>query len=329
MRHLLLSIWFALFLFGPLAPPVRAEPFTVRAESVTDFRPVIARIEASDTVLAKARISGTVTALSLDEGKLVKRGERLALIVDTTLPPQINALSARASSLQAQLKRSEDDRTRARKLHADGFFPRARLDALENDVTSARQNLASAQAERQALIARRDEGAVLAPVDAIATEVLVVQGTVVSAGEIIARFASSDGIVRLSLPERHAGAVKVGEAVQLSLPSRGGEVRTASIVQVYPQLRDGAVIADARVEGGLDALVGERVDVLVPVGVRTAILIPQSHVSTRFGIDFVSVKVSETMTIQTPVVLASGRADSRGRVEVLSGLRPGDVVVTP
>ena len=87
------------------------------------------------------------------------------------------------------------------------------------------------------------------------------------------------------------------------------------------------MVADAVVEGGLNALVGERADVLAPVGDRRAIILPQEYVTTRYGVDFVRVKIGDRY-VDAPVVLAEPLV-AKGVYEVLSGLRPGDVIALP
>ena len=80
--------------------------------------------------------------------------------------------------------------------------------------------------------------------------------------------------------------------------------------------------------GGLDALVGERVDVLAPVGERRTILVPKDYVSTRYGVDFVRVQVGDRF-VDAPIVLAAPLADTEGKYEVLTGLKPGDKIEKP
>ena len=305
-----------------------AEPLRVEQSVVLDYRPVIARIEAADTATARSRLQGVVTKLDIDEGDTVSSGDTIAIVTDDMLVPQLAALTARIEGLKSQIRQSEDDLQRNEALYKDGFFPRARLDEQRTGLDVLNRGVASAEAEKRALAARQAEGRIRAPADAVVTSVNVVEGSVVSPGEVIASFATVDGIVRLSLPERHASQVSEGQTVSLRLPSRSGEVRIATIVKIYPALRDGAVIADATVQGGLDALVGERVDVLAPVGERRAIRIPSDFVSTRFGVDFVRVKVGERF-VDAPVALAAPLADMGGDYEVLSGLKAGDMIEKP
>ena len=313
----------ALLMLG--AATAQAETLTVQETVVVDYRPVVARIEAGDTATARSRLQGVVTRLDIDEGDAVSVGDIVAVVTDETIAPQLSAIGERIQAVGAQIRQAEDDLARNEALFEEGFFPKARLDEQRTALDVLRRNLAAAQAERRALVARRDEGLIRAPADAQVTNVNVVEGSIVSPGEVIASFATLNGIVRLSLPERHAAQVAEGETFTLRLPARGDEVRTATVVKVYPELRNGAVIADATVQGGLDALVGERVDVLAPVGERRAILVPRSYVSTRYGVDFVRVKVGERF-IDAPVVLATPLADTEGAFEILTGLKPGDQI---
>jgi len=310
------------------APLANGEVKTVQELTIVDYRPVVARIEAGDTATARSRLQGVVTRLSIDEGDEVAAGDVVAIVTDDTIAPQLASLDGRIAALESQIRQAEDDVRRNEALFEEGFFPKARLDEQRTGLDVLQRNLSSAEAERRALAARRNEGQIRAPADARVTRVNTVEGSVVSPGEVIASFATLNGIVRLSLPERHASELAEGETVTLRLPTRDEAVRTATIVKVYPELRNGAVIADATVQGGLDALVGERVDVLAPVGERRAILIPRDYVSTRYGVDFVRVKVGDRF-IDAPVALAAPLVDTADQYEILTGLKPGDQIEKP
>ncbi|MBA4226116.1 MAG: efflux transporter periplasmic adaptor subunit [Hyphomonas sp.] len=324
MRTLFVSAMAALAISGQ----ANAQILTVEESIVVDYRPVIARIEAGDTATARSRLQGVVTRLNIVEGQIVKAGEVVAIVTDDTISPQLSSLSSRIEGLKSQIRQSEEDLTRNEGLLARGFYPKARLDEERTTLDVLRRSLASTEAERRALSAREAEGRILAPANAHVTAVNVVQGSVVSPGEILASFATVNGIVRLALPERHAASIAEGETISLRLPSRSDDIRTATIMKIYPELRQGSVIADATVQGGLTALFGERVDVLAPVGERRAIRIPKEYVSTRFGVDFVRVAVGERF-VDAPVALAAPLVDDTGQYEILSGLRPGDKIQKP
>jgi RND family efflux transporter MFP subunit len=305
-----------------------AQTLTVKESVVIDYRPVIARIEAGDTATARSRLEGVVTQLNVVEGQIVKAGDLVAIVTDNTLNPQLSALGSNIEGLKSQVKQAESDIARNEELLAKGFYPRARLDEEKTSLDVLKRSLASATAERRALSAREAEGRILAPAEAHVTDVSVVRGQVVSPGDVLASFSTVNGVVRLALPERHAATIREGELISLRLPSRSDEVRSATIIRIYPELKQGSVVADAKVEGGLTALFGERVDVLAPVGERRAIRIPKDYVSTRFGVDFVRVKVGERF-IDAPVALAAPLVDAAGQFEILSGLRAGDQIEKP
>lgn len=322
------GLW-TLFALLISAPPLSfAQVLAVEETIVVDYRPVIARIEAGDTATARSRLQGVVTRLNIVEGQIVKAGDVVAVVTDDTITPQLSSLTSRIEGLKSQVKQMESDIARNEGLLAQGFYPRVRLDEEKTSFEVLKRSLASAEAERRALSARESEGRILAPADAHVTDVKIVRGSVVSPGDVLATFATVNGVVRLALPERHAPNIAEGGLITLRLPARSDEVRTATIIKIYPELRQGSVIADAKVEGGLTALFGERVDVLAPVGERRAVRIPKEYVSTRFGVDFVRVKVGERF-IDAPVALAAPLVDAAGQYEILSGLKPGDQIEKP
>ena len=325
IRTIILSATTGIILTSSPAFAQSGSDLTVHQNVITDFRPVVARLESSDTATARARISGVITRLSIDEGTLVKKGQTLAVIRDESINPQIAALDAKIAGIEKQLTQYKTELARAQTLLNKGFVTPSKRDQARTAVDVTAKELSAVQSQRSALTATRGKGVIKAPSDARVTAVNVVKGSVVSPGEIIAKLATLDGVVRLALPERHAGQISEGQTLQLRLPARGGETKQATITKIYPELRGGAVIADAVVDGGLSALVGERVDVLAPVGERRALRIPKTYISTRYGIDFVKVHVGEYL-IDAPVILANPKADKDGYVEVLSGLHDGDVI---
>ena len=300
----------------------------VSKDVITDYRPVVARLESSDTATARARIAGIIVRLDIDEGSVVKKGQIIAIIRDESLNPQIAALDAKVNGIDKQLAQYKTELAQAEQLFERGFVASTKRDQAQTAYDITAKELSGTKSQRTALQAQRSKGVIIAPADARVTNVNVVKGSAVSPGEVIANMATLDGVVRLSLPERHAGQIKEGEIISLRLPARGGETYQATITKVYPELRGGAVIADAVVDGGLDALVGERVDVLAPVGERFALRIPKSFITTRYGIDFVKVHVG-VYIIDAPVTLANPNADAQGFVEVLAGLHDGDIIEIP
>lgn len=318
-----------LVLFLALAGPALGQSeavWEVETTRIADRKAVFATVESVDTLVARARIGGTIGELMVDEGDQVEDGAVLALVVNDQLAPQIAAASAQAEALEAQLQQAREDFDRAADLFGRGIIAQAPLDQAQTAVEVLEGQLASARQSRDVLVQQEREGEVLAPAAGRVLEVQRPRGSVVLPGEPVAVIASDLYLLRLRLPERHARSISVGDEIEVSGAALGGDVAPTGIIrQVYPRIADGRVIADAEVEGLGSFFVGERVRVYVTVDTREAIVIPPEFISTRFGNDFVSVETEEG---PHDVVVLRGEQTQAG-VEILAGLSAGDRLVRP
>lgn len=300
---------------------------TVELSQIADRKAVFATVESVDTVTARARIGGTIGELRVDEGDAVEAGAVLAVVVDDRLAPQIGAANATAAALDAQLAQARIDLERAQDLFDRGIYPQARLDQAQTQVDVLEGQLSSARQQRAVLVQQSREGDVLAPASGRVLSVPVTSGSVVLTGEPVAVIASDLYLLRLRLPERHARSIEEGDTVEIDGGALTGSVApTGRIRQVYPQIEDGRVVADAIVEGLGDYFVGERVRVHVAVDERPAILVPAEFLVTRYGVDYARVRGADGH--ETDVVVQRGLETPDG-VEILGGLNAGDVLVQP
>ena len=88
-------------------------------------------------------------------------------------------------------------------------------------------------------------------------------------------------------------------------------------------------LPDVEVAGLGDFFVGERTLVSIPIGERTIIVVPPEAVSTRHGLDYVTIVGDAGPTEISVVPGQIHRTDAGPRIEILTGLRPGDTVVLP
>lgn len=315
---------------------VQAGEFVVRAEARTDLKAVFGQVESRDLAVARARIGGTVLTLAVEEGSSVKAGDVIATVVDDKMALQLDAVDARLRELQAQLGNATTELNRAKTLLQSGAVPKSRVDALQTQLDVVTNQLSAAQADRSVVVQQASEGQVLAPAPGRVLTVPITKGSVVMPGETIARIAGGGYFLRLSVPERHASQIAVGNDVlvaergSLGSGSTNADKRQGRIVKVYPEIEGGQVLADADVDGLGDFFVGERTLVWIPVNKRNVIAVPRGAVSERSGVDYVSVKSGATTQ---DVAVVTGESFSAGdgsaRIEILSGLQAGDLVVTP
>ena len=319
------------FLFVLAATPAPAgEPIVIHATQVSDRKAVIATVEPVHQLMARARIGGTIAALSIKEGDDVTAGEAIAEVTDAKLALQMQALDSRIASQKATRDQARTDFDRISELARRGVSTPKQLDQAKTDLDVAERNLAAMKGDRDVIAQQASEGAVLAPGAGRALSVPVSVGRVVLPGETIATLAADKYILRLQLPERHARFLRAGDKVAIG--ARGlaaddsGATRQGRVRLVYPEIQGGRVIADVEVEGLGDYFVGERTRVYIDAGKRSAIELPAAYVYRRAAVNYVRLADGDEVVVQPG---ETHDVDGAAMVEILSGLADGDKVVAP
>jgi RND family efflux transporter MFP subunit len=324
------TIWLGILLVQPAGAE---EIFVATATLVPDQKAVFATVESRRIVPARARIGGTVAELAVKEGDHVELGQVVASVGDEKLALQLRSLDAQIAGLEAQLAQAQSDLTRAEDLFGRGTIPRTRLDEARTAFNVATNLVKARTAERSVLQQQLAEGAVLAPAAGRVLKVPLTTGTVVLAGESVAQIAEQNFVLRLRVPERHARFLKVGDQIRVDAAELGqSEPRFGTIRLVYPQIEDGRVVADADVPRLGDYFVSERIRVWISAGERSAIIVPASYITTRFGVDYVRVRApGASADVDVPVQRGRElpRPDLPDGVELLSGVVAGDRLVRP
>lgn len=319
----------AIFLLFPIAlagPAMAQSEFQVTTTHLDDRKAVFGTVQSADVVAARARIGGTVSELSVDEGTAVEAGQAIAVIDDPKLGLHLTSLDARIRALDAQRDLAETELKRIQRLRASGASSQAQLDEAQTNMSVIAGNHAALTAERAVLAEQMAEGTVLAPAAGRVLRVNVTRGAVVMPGEPVAVIAADGYVLRIELPERHARFIQAGNAVLVG--ARGLDQQSAAplangrIAQVYPEMSNGRVIADVAAEGLGDYFVGERTLVYVATGKRETIVIPAEYILQRYGVTYVFVKNEGEVMVQPGQRMA-------GEIEILSGLKPGDILLKP
>lgn len=313
-----------------------AAEFTIEAQTIPELKAVFGQVQSRTVVPARARIGGTIREVAIIEGVEVKEGQVVARVVDDKLAFEINAADAKISALQSQLDNTRTELDRAQQLLARGAGTQSRLDLAKTQFDIVAGQVSAAQADKSVIEQRAREGSIVAPATGRVLTVPITLGSVILAGEEVARIASGQYYLRLFLPERHAAEIKTGGTVLIGgrglSPVTSGSVATARpgrIARVYPQITGGRVIADVEVAGLGDYFVNERTLVWIPVGTRTVIAVPPEAVTIRHGVDYVRVATPDGPLDVAVILGETFQKDDRPRVEILTGLRNGDRVIMP
>lgn len=307
------------------APP-RGERLTVAEALIDAMKPASAVVASRDLGEARARIPGTLTQLNVREGDTVRQGQVIGVVVDNRVGLETAAYGAQVAAAEAEAARARAELSRIQTLFDKGIYAQARLDQSVAASRAADAQVRAARAVRSASAETGAQGRILAPTSGRVLAADVPAGSVVSAGQSVAIITAGPLVLRLELPEAQGRNLRVGQSVVVSSEDLRG-VSAGTIAQVYPASTAGQTTADISVAGLNSDRVGQRVTVQVPVGQRRALVIPRRVVATRYGIDFVRTVDRAGRVSEAPVQL--GGPAGADRVEVLSGLAAGDVVLAP
>ncbi len=218
------------------------------------------RIEGTE-VTVSSKVSGRLTTLAVAEGDRVEPGALIAELsaeeIDARLAQadgrlvaaekQVKQLSARLSTLEHHAAKARTDHQRYQALFQKGAISTQQLDQSENavraaegDLAVARELLAAAQAEVAADRAARDEAQIAATDRRITSPVAGTIATkAVEAGEfvfpgkpIVVLVDLARPYLRVYLPERDIGKVKLGDPARVYVDSFPGRPFEATVTEV-------------------------------------------------------------------------------------------------
>lgn len=322
MRRTLIAFCLALLPFAAQAEEGQSLALT----EVIEWKAVYGQIDTRDRISARARLGGTLVSLTVTEGDSVSAGQVLAEIVDDKLAFQLGAIDAQIEALGAQLANAQDELTRGEALLERGVITAQSLDNLRTQVDVLTNQTAAARANRQVVAQQATEGKVLAPVAGRVLSVPVTRDSVLLPGEPVVLIGGGGAFLRLAVPERFATVLTEGAVIHIETPSGPA---TGTLAKIYPLIENGRVIADVEVEALSDSFVNTRVLVRLPVGARDAFLVPASAVHTVSGLDFVTLSEGEARVQRAVVLGGVVQHSGQDMIEVLTGLRAGDVLAAP
>ena len=300
---------------GMKMPPVPVDVAVVEVRTVRDGFRALGTLEADEQVQVTSEVAGMVRSLPFAEGQPIARGGIIAVLDD-------QELRAEADRARAVLDQGKLDAGRIGQLRERGAVSAQEYDRAATTLAVARANLAQAQA-------RLSKTRIRAPFSGVTGRRRISPGAYVRAGDVITDLARLDQL-RLSFqaPERFAGRLRVGSRVEVrpaAFPDRAfvGEIRVIDPV-IDPNTRTVSLLA--RVPNpGRQIMPGMSADVLATLSERpNALTVSDEAVFAEGEQNFVFKVNPDSSVARTAIVL--GLRDS-SRVEVLSGLAAGDVVV--
>ncbi|KRG43265.1 RND transporter [Stenotrophomonas panacihumi] len=282
-------------------------------------------VSAFEEMQLGVELSGQrVTALNVDVGQWVKKGQVLLELDHRTLDSELAQADASLRQAQTAQELAGLNYERGAKLAAEKLISASSLDELRATRTDAEAQTATARARRDSAKLQRDFAELRAPADGVISKRLVQPGQVVAAGSELLRLIRDNRLEwRAELSEAQLAGVAVGNTVTLPY---GGQDVVGRIRAVSPgvdsQTRTGTIYADLPAPGALKQ--GVYVEGRIVTGDGQALTIPSASIVQRDGHSYVFL-VDDKQQAQRRRV-RTGQV-TQGRTEIVEGLKAGEQVV--
>ncbi len=296
------------------ATPLPVEVASVETGSITAFFSGTATLEPEDEAEVVAKVQGVVKEILVEEGDQVRAGQVMARLDDER--PSVKLAQAAANLGKVESQYNRDKELFAKKLISAEDFQRAKF---EYESQKAAYGLARLELAYTSI---------RAPISGIVAERKIKVGNMVLANQTTFRITDFDPLLAiLYIPEHEMSKLRAGQPASLTVDALPGVPFHGRVDRISPVVdpttgtfKVTVVVRDPtrRLKPGMFA----RIRIVYNVHENT-LLIPREAIlaeDAESAVFVVRKKVAYRTLVQT------GYADSV-RVEVLSGLTPGDTVV--
>jgi len=299
---------------GGMQLPVEA--VTVQPQALTAGLQTVGSLRADESVVVRPEVAGRISRIHFTEGGRVQAGQPLFTLDASLAQADLNEATA-------NLENSRRAAARAQQLVEEKLIARADFDTARAALGVDQARVASARTALSKMTLR-------APFSGQIGLREVSVGDYVSVGQDLVRLVRLDPIeVDFSVPESAMGQVRNGQKVVVGVDAFPGERFTGQVVAIDPvvdpnsrsaRLRAQIPNPDARLRPGQFA----RLQLDTGSGRADALLVPEQALmqegDTRLVYTVVDGKAHKT-EVKTGTRVP-------GKVQVLEGLKPGDVVIT-
>jgi membrane fusion protein (multidrug efflux system) len=297
----------------PAGLPVKAAPVAIG--TVTHDITAVGTLLADESVMIRPEVAGRVASVHFNEGQAVAAGARLIVLDAAEVRAQLDAS-------RADERLTEQRAERAAELFKTNFISQQALE-------DAREAHKKATAQRQENEARFSKTEIRAPFAGIVGLRQVSAGAYLKAGEDIVRLDKIDAMkLDFRVPEVYLGRLRRDQPVAVRVDAFPGEQFAGRVYAFETAVdeRTRTVLLRGRLENrGARLRPGMFARVLLELGATDrAALVPEQAIVPRGGRNYVF-RVVDGRAALTEVLLG---ARSPGRVEIVKGLKAGELVVT-
>jgi RND family efflux transporter MFP subunit len=300
---------------GPGGARAVVETSAVERGSIHQDVSVSGAVEPLRLVGVNSQLSGALLAVTVEEGSPVSAGQVLARVDDRELAAQQASAEAAFAVAQSAYERAEELRKRQV----------ITVEEYERDRTAH----AAAKAQLDQIRTRRGYAVVRAPSSGVVLEKRVEAGDVVAPQTRLFTIGENAMVVRVSLSELDVVKLAPGQEVGVTLDAYPRRPFTGRIRRIFPAADPTTRLVPVEValtgEAERAARPGFLARVTASVGTQdNVLLVPASAIVASAGQSAVFV-VRDGKAARREVETG---LNSQGKVQIVSGLQAGEVVVT-
>jgi RND family efflux transporter MFP subunit len=211
-------------------PTVQDVP--VEARAPVDLRPLLVAEITSKQL-------GYLSAVLVERGDKVRRGQLLALVRPSDLPEQLQAARSALQQAQAQLTLARGNRERVGSLAPSGVVSMQELEQSRSALAQAESQEAAAQAQLAAVATRLGETRIDSPLDGVVLSRRLDPGALVGpmsgTNGALLTVARIDTLkVLVAVREREAADLQIGAEASIEVDARPGQRFSGKAVRLSP-----------------------------------------------------------------------------------------------
>jgi membrane fusion protein (multidrug efflux system) len=296
-------------------PPSAVDVVTVHAQSLPQTFETVGTLRAEESVSVKPEVAGKIESIGFTEGEAVGRGQVLFRLDGALVRADLNEANA-------NLQNSQRAYARAKELSAQQLIARA-------DADKAQAQLAVDQARAASARTRLDKTVIRAPFAGVTGLRKANAGDFVDPGQDLVDLVKLDTLeLDLRAPEVVLSELAVGQKVDFGVDAFREELFKATVVAIAPTVDAGGRSVSLRArfenpEGKLRPGMSARVRIVL-ANSPSALVVPEQAI-VPMGEQKNVYTVVQGKAKLVPVTLGERQP---GAVQVTSGLKDGDVVIT-
>lgn len=300
---------------GQEMPPMPVEAQIAKTETLERTVEVVGSLSADEIVTISPEVSGRIAEILFREGQVVEAGKPLFKLDDSIQRAELRQAEASRGLSQVEYKRANQlvNNNAGSVNTRDSALAKLRID--EAGVALAKERVAKMTLN--------------APFDGLVGLREVSVGEYVTPGRSLVSLVSVDPLrVEFRVPEVYLTGLAVGQSVDVTLDSVPGEQFKGTVFAVSPAVdvngRSVAVVASlpndsGKLRPGLFARVNLKLETIEDtLMLKEEVLVPQGNTQLVYVLEDGKVAIR-------PVVTG---IRERGRVQILEGVKAGDIVVT-